>query len=969
MGQGLTYQTGIASEALAEMMCGTSSCGFQRLHSLHTVSDHPGNSLASSQNANDIQQSSADRDEERKGSGTRASTEKHSLSNEREETNDAPCDGQWPTVVDVEDYIPLSACASIMVPEEDISEDEVDEVQRVPAWRLNRRRGAVSAEASGAFNVRYANCTAPVNEDISDEHMLLLVQCLGSCPFMRGENQQTLKSVARAMAIEKYLQGDIIVTEGEVGRSGYVLLSGTLDVLTPQKKDSLVSAGSPKRSSQRVHFEIHAGSFFGENTMLWGLRRQRTIKAKSPVMLGKLKRNDFFNLTTHQAMTWRNFRQESLRKCRMFECLSDEQIAQLVDGLEEHTFYQGDVIIKQGGSDRDLYIVVSGECEASRHEGNDDDQVHRHYRAGDRFGELGFQTGELRGASIFVTSPKATVLRLGVRRAERMVGKLKVLEQEQYLSDPRKTIADFFRPNSDATGTAGACYGGRAAKWFAVYRPTSREAIAKMLDRTAVGKGLNVKGKSAKKNILSGFVPFLQISENSDKCKVEDSPKFARIRVFFQSSWARDCALNSLKPWEDPSKGLNVPSEPSKPGECVGVALDDRFGHLGIFGLDVPEIVLRKVYIDDQDISTRAGWETGRQSEPAFMDMNLHAVRERNPTMTETVLYQFDQSNPLNPHGLLIAYAEESVKPVVSDFDTFTVGSHGGAVKYEELVPEQQALAAWSLDKTAGVLASGCREGWNCQWLQVLKSESAHGFHPVLPRFGFGDATSYELVSSIVDATKDMGAIRHGAECFNFMFPQELDAEYLVVWEGFPDKPWAYKNEAELREFMKTMVVEGYVFPINPVWAVRDPGWYEIYTLLKENHSREMAAWMPPASGIADKIEAIRVRHPDGFQPLAVPPTLVKASANSQVDSEAAPGDEAAGEGISEQLVASQKAADEEMYYPDHDREDLASRARTILSIRRWRAAKDLVVASRRLHNGMLAKKSQLVSQSDELTF
>lgn len=36
------------------------------------------------------------------------------------------------------------------------------------------------------------------------------------------------------------------------------------------------------------------------------------------------------------------------------------------------------------------------------------------------------------------------------------------------------------------------------------------------------------------------------------------------------------------------------------------------------------------------------------------------------------VLYQYDQENSMNPHGLLIAYAEDFVKPVVSDFDTFT---------------------------------------------------------------------------------------------------------------------------------------------------------------------------------------------------------------------------------------------------------------------------------------------------------
>ena len=38
-------------------------------------------------------------------------------------------------------------------------------------------------------------------------------------------------------------------------------------------------------------------------------------------------------------------------------------------------------------------------------------------------------------------------------------------------------------------------------------------ALRMMLEGRATGKGLNVKGKSAKTGELSGFVPFLQISE------------------------------------------------------------------------------------------------------------------------------------------------------------------------------------------------------------------------------------------------------------------------------------------------------------------------------------------------------------------------------------------------------------------------------------------------------------------------
>ena len=107
------------------------------------------------------------------------------------------------------------------------------------------------------------------------------------------------------------------------------------------------------------------------------------------------------------------------------------------------------------------------------------------------------------------------------------------------------------------------------------------------------------------------------------------------------------------------------------------------------FGLDVPELVLKEVYIERADVTPAVGWETGRDSEPAFLDMNLHATRDGAAASTtpSVVLYQYDQSNCLNPLGLLMAYAEARVTPVVSDFDTFTVGSKG--VSYEPTPPDQ----------------------------------------------------------------------------------------------------------------------------------------------------------------------------------------------------------------------------------------------------------------------------------------
>merc|ERR1719262_495736 len=120
-----------------------------------------------------------------------------------------------------------------------------------------------------------------------------------------------------------------------------------------------------------------------------------------------------------------------------------------------------------------------------------------------------------------------------------------------------------------------------------------------------------------------------------------------------------------------------------------------------VFGLDVPEPLVREAYIMRPDLSPVMGWEVGRRSEPAFMDMNLHAVRDVSEP--KVVLYQYDESDPMNPRGLLVAYAEQYVKPVVSDFDTFTVGSTG--ILYGKLPDEQVELVNWALNCAEGVLS------------------------------------------------------------------------------------------------------------------------------------------------------------------------------------------------------------------------------------------------------------------------
>ena len=500
---------------------------------------------------------------------------------------------------------------------------------------------------------------------------------------------------------------------------------------------------------------------------------------------------------------------------------------------------------------------MKGECVASIRvakvgcDGFDEHPV-RYYSKGERFGELAFINRTPRAATITATS-HAQLLSLDRIVFERVVGSLDIKQKENYASDPRKILADFYSPGGGLgpRGVAEAL-GNLQTHWFAVYRPTSRDALAKMLNQTAVGKGLNVKGKSAKRNHLSGFVPFLQISDNKHKRRLGRCPVDSRVVVYFQTKEQQELAKLELEP---------CMQELQSQYELDPIRIDTSYSH--VCGLDIPELLLREAYIMRPDITFQVGWETGRVSEPAFMEMNLHAVRSKN--RPKVVLYQYDTGNPMNPHGLLIAYAEAMVKPVVSDFDTFTVGSSG--MIYEPICEQQQALMRWSLERTEEILHSPSSSGWNTRWLEVLNEADRDGFHPEIPEFGFGDPTSYRLTKEVIEATKMCGAVRHGAECFNFYFPQELDSEYLIIWDGFEGKTWSYRNSAGLVEFLLARVEDGYAFPLNPVWPVRDEGWYEVFDALRKSaHAQDcLAAWFPKQSGVMEYIEKLHKQFRDGF--------------------------------------------------------------------------------------------------------
>ena len=104
-----------------------------------------------------------------------------------------------------------------------------------------------------------------------------------------------------------------------------------------------------------------------------------------------------------------------------------------------------------------------------------------------------------------------------------------------------------------------------------------------------------------------------------------------------------------------------------------------------------------------------------------------------------------------------------------------------------------------------------CTEGkskaWTGSWFENMKSKTTHH---TMPKYGFGDPKSYAIMKHAVKRLEEFGAVRHGAECFNYYFPQDLDDEYLVIGGNLEGAKYKYMKLNELQEFLSDCIDKGF---------------------------------------------------------------------------------------------------------------------------------------------------------------
>lgn len=172
------------------------------------------------------------------------------------------------------------------------------------------------------------------------------------------EQREMIYSVMEHVSVKS---GDWVIRQGEMGDHFYIVETGKFEVrIVPQgSKDEEGTGGN------LVHVYVgsrstHAHPSFGELALMYSAPRAASIIAQTDGHLWALHRSVFKRVLTEHN-TRREIRQ-NMRKLRAFKALTSDEVQKLVDSMEEITYEEGKIIVKQGESGDCFYFIMKGAC-------------------------------------------------------------------------------------------------------------------------------------------------------------------------------------------------------------------------------------------------------------------------------------------------------------------------------------------------------------------------------------------------------------------------------------------------------------------------------------------------------------------------------------------------------------------------------------------------------------------------------
>ncbi|GAX81252.1 hypothetical protein CEUSTIGMA_g8684.t1 [Chlamydomonas eustigma] len=234
--------------------------------------------------------------------------------------------------------------------------------------------------------------------------------------------------------------GEIVIRQGELGDTFYVVESGTYDVYV-QHPSSMASGGShvPMFEPELVHTYITQPgqvASFGELALLYSKERAAMVVARAEGAVWSLQRQVFRHAVQRlelsggmgmAQLTEKELRNvvRVLRSVEVLKSLSMSQLYSLASVMTSCIYKEGEHIIRQGEEGRDFFLILTGDVACTvRKNVDDSSEVPKEVlmlTAHQYFGERALLTTAKRAANV-VALQEVRVLSIGRQAFEKTFG-------------------------------------------------------------------------------------------------------------------------------------------------------------------------------------------------------------------------------------------------------------------------------------------------------------------------------------------------------------------------------------------------------------------------------------------------------------------------------------------------------------------------------------------------------------------
>ncbi len=234
-------------------------------------------------------------------------------------------------------------------------------------------------------------------------------------PFLSELGRESFIAVARSLTILRLKDGDLVMRQGDVGDSLFLVASGELRVFV----------AAPEGSKDVAH--LFENTLFGEMALITGQPRTASVAVVGEADVIQVSKTALLHViagvpSVREALD--RFSRERLIKnllqtSPLFVPFTKSQQGELLRRFEGHEMEAGVDIIREGERGQGLFLILSGEVDVIAHATSADRVKLAHLRAGDMFGEMSLVTDQPTTATVRAATP-TTVLFLAREYVERL---------------------------------------------------------------------------------------------------------------------------------------------------------------------------------------------------------------------------------------------------------------------------------------------------------------------------------------------------------------------------------------------------------------------------------------------------------------------------------------------------------------------------------------------------------------------